>query len=116
MDFLAAAQAIGNAITSVSDIIKPYEDEHFAQLYDKEHTDRMGQYGEILAETDNTTRANELNDFILHLLSSAGATPGGVSGTSIEVPLDAFNELVQQVSLKIKEDSMLAKIQFKENK
>lgn len=105
---------IGTAIGALFGTIKPFVDEHFSQKYENEHKDRIEEFNDILEAEDSDDRAGRLDRFIQRLCDSAGNPGGDVQGRRINIPLSYFQSLVTIASGKIKDDELLARLQFKQ--
>lgn len=105
--------AIASALAGIANAAQPFIEDHFAQLYEKQHQSRVNEWQGILAEQDSHTRADLMHEFMLRLLNQSGqAVPRGLS-RNISVPLDILNSLVIEVSEGIKKDQILGKVRFK---
>lgn len=105
--------AVANAVTESLIAIQPFLEEGLAQKYNREHTQRIEEWVQIVSKPIDGNAANHINTFVSRLLTSAGAPAGGV-GTLISVPLDSLTSLINECSESIKKDHMLAKIQFRQ--
>lgn len=105
---------IGNAIGAFFGTVKPFVEEHFAQKYENEHKDRLQEFSDILDTEDSEDRAGRLDRYIERVCDSAGTPSGDVSGRRINIPLSHFRSLTTIASGKIKDDQMLARLQFKQ--
>lgn len=106
---------IGTAVGALFGTIKPFVDEHFSQKYDNEHKDRLQEFSDILDAEDSDDRAGRLDRYIERLCDSAGTPSGDVSGKRLNIPLSHFRALATIASGKIKDDQLLARLQFKQS-
>ncbi len=105
--------AFFNAIPGLAGIVQPFIVDGLAQKYENEFKDRLRDWNTIVAEDDAGKRADSLQSFVLQLISDAGQTAGGV-GSNIAVPMDVLAALVNIAAGKIKDDELLANMQFKQ--
>jgi hypothetical protein len=106
--------AVANALGGLFGTLKPVVEEHFAQKYENQHRDRIGEMEEILAEPDSVDRASKLARFVERLCTSAGTPCGDVSGTTISIPVSHLRTLLTLASENIRDDQRLARITFKQ--
>jgi hypothetical protein len=99
--------AIANALAGIAGVAKPYIDASVAQKYENECKDRLAQWVTLLT----TNKPDDINAFVLRLVSDAGQVAGGL-GEDISVSLDVVNALIAIACNKIKDDELLANIQF----
>ncbi len=97
--------ALVNLAEGLVGIAKPYVDAHVAQKYENECKSRLSQWGALIAENNPT----HINSFVLQLIADGGQTAGGVGA---DVTLDIVSALIAIACGKIKDDEMLANIQF----
>lgn len=113
MDIIGAVKSIGDALAKAGEIAKPFIDDRFAQKYEREHRERQAEFLSILAEKDNQRRADRLSVFVIRLLTHAGTPVGALGNQSIEIPVDVFVALVNELSEGVKKDALLARMEFK---
>lgn len=99
--------AIANAITGLANIAKPFIDDHIAQKYENEEKERLSEWNKLISENN----PNHINTFVLRLINDAGHISSGV-GENRSVSLDVINALIAITCGKIKDDQLLANIQF----
>lgn len=99
--------AIANAIADLAGIAKPLIDSHVAQKYENECKERLHEWNALIAENNPA----HINDYVLRIISDAGQIAGGV-GENRSVPLDILNALIAIAANKIKDDELLANVQF----
>lgn len=105
---------ITSAVGAFFGTIKPFVEEHFSQKYENEHKDRLEEFHDIMDMQDGEDRAGRIDRFVERLCDSAGTPSGDVSGNRINIPLSHFSSLITIASGKVKDDQMLARIQFKQ--
>lgn len=110
MDF----SGIGNAVGALFGTIKPFVEEHFAQKYENDHKDRLEEFNDIMQGEDSDDRAGRLDRFVERLCVSAGTPAGDIQGKRITIPLSHFRALITIASGKVKDDQMLARLEFKQ--
>lgn len=99
--------AIANALAGLAGVAKPYIDASVAQKYENECKERLAQWVSLVSSNNLTG----INAFVLRLISDAGQIAGGL-GEDISVPVDVVNALIAIACNKIKNDELLANIQF----
>lgn len=105
--------AIANAISGIAGMAQPFIEEHFSQLFEKQHAERIKELEGILAEENINVRADLLHEFTIRLLNESGKTITGAVSRNIRIPLDVYIALLEEVSEGIKKDKIINKIQFK---
>lgn len=102
--------AIANAISSIAGVAQPFIDQAVAQKYENEFTDNIAEINQALANLDPST----VDALVLRLIGEAGQTIGGV-GEIVGISVGKLAAILAIVAGKIKDDHLLANIQFKQN-
>lgn len=104
--------AVANAISGIAGVAQPFIEDYIKQKYENECKERQAKWQDILADPDIHNQPDAIQSYIVRLTSDAGASASGV-GTCRSVPLDSLTALVNIACAKIKDDELLANIQFK---
>lgn len=102
--------AIANAISGITGVAQPFIDESIAEKYENEYKSNLSQWNQTFAAGN----ADAINSLCLQFVGQGGQACGGV-GTVIGIQVDIINSLVAICIGKIKDDEIIANIQFKQN-
>lgn len=102
--------AIANAISGIAGVAQPFIDQAVAQKYETEFTDNITEINNAITALDPST----VDTLVLRLIGEAGQTIGGM-GEVVGISVGKLAAILAIVAWKIKDDHLLANIQFKEN-
>ena len=90
------ADSIIKLLGSLVGIAKPVLEDYEAKRHESDLRDRLEEYQSISAEIDANERAHRTRVFIQRLCLDAGyPVRQPLSGTSIEIPVEAYDSLVR---------------------
>lgn len=104
--------ALANAVSSITGAVTPEIDDAIAHKYETQYTDNIADINNILEA--NPIVPDDINALVLRLLSQGGQTVGGM-GEIIGISMGNLAALLNITAGKIKDDALLANVQFKQN-
>lgn len=104
--------ALANATSSLAGVVTPEINDAIAHKYETQFTENITDINNILEA--NPLVPDDVNTIVLRLISQSGQTVGGM-GEIVGISMGNLAALLNIAAGKIKDDALLANVQFKQN-